>query len=510
HPQGPGKTQQRKCKVRFDLYIPVKWNRFPFLLLVCRGSHNHHPPYPTRLARDVADEVVAAIKRQECHDLTARRFILSPEFAGLNRKYGENTLRALHQSLKVEDRVSALIRKQKILQYPEGSSLAGVIRECFDQLRSCDEHWIRKIHSFDDEHLLIICFTYGQAKAFTKECLEMDLAFKMVQGKTNVFSISGWNNDTKRINVYCYAFLNTETHNVYSKMFELIFEVLGNVSRRPIKFVHIGNGDEGIRVVTMDMCKKQAPVGLGDYLHLQDPSWEWQEHLQHVLMFYKTHVQQNFAKEFPTHPMRHRILQLWDMPTKNQLLEQMQSICSVYPELSSWLNSKKKTWILSGLTPEESKIPVKWWTYARDHTGISESSHFQDNNFTGRKISLLGAVLKYDTYLVNDRDVLTVDTLKLHAQEMFDVEQTYRKTQIDIGARLMSNVKRHGGTAADKTLIILPTVYRLLNRFLTVKGGIWNLNKVRFVWINLDNYNYHDINHALPFRYPNRSSPFPH
>jgi hypothetical protein len=50
---------------------------------------------------------------------------LSPEFAALNRKYGENTLRALHQSLNVEDRVAALIRKQKILQYPEGSSLAG-------------------------------------------------------------------------------------------------------------------------------------------------------------------------------------------------------------------------------------------------------------------------------------------------------------------------------------------------------------------------------------------------
>jgi len=32
---------------------------------------------------------------------------LSPEFAALNRKVGENILRALHQSLNVEDRVAA-------------------------------------------------------------------------------------------------------------------------------------------------------------------------------------------------------------------------------------------------------------------------------------------------------------------------------------------------------------------------------------------------------------------
>ena len=61
----------------------------------------------------------------------------------------------------------------------------------------------------------------------------------------------------------------------------------------------------------------------------------------------------------------------------------MDRISKEYPELKSWIRSKKQGWILAGLTHEQSKIPIKWWTYARDHTGISESSHFQDNNFTG-------------------------------------------------------------------------------------------------------------------------------
>ncbi len=92
--------------------------------------------------------------------------------------------------------------------------------------------------------------------------------------------------------------------------------------------------------------------------------------------------------------MKHEIHQLWNKKSKLDLLKEMDSISKTYPELKSWIKSKKKGWILAGLTPEQSKISIKWWIYACDHTGISESSHFQDNNFTGRKISLLGAVLK--------------------------------------------------------------------------------------------------------------------
>jgi len=207
-----------------------------------RGRHDHHPPYPTKLPRNIADEVVQMIRAQECLDLTARmfhtckayaylifdigRFILSPKFAGLCRKHGESSLNTLHQSLNIEDRIAALIRKQKLLVYPEGSSLAGeyeftifhahakymlepgVLREyTFDRLQDSDKQWIHKIHFFDEDHFLVICCTYAQAKAFVQvQCMEMDLSFKMIQGKTNVFSICGWNEDTKRKLNTCVAY----------------------------------------------------------------------------------------------------------------------------------------------------------------------------------------------------------------------------------------------------------------------------------------------------------------
>jgi hypothetical protein len=77
----------------------------------------------------------------------------------------------------------------------------------FDQLKSTDEQWIRYIHEFDKDHYLIICCTYDQAKAFSKvHCIEMDLSFKMVQGKTNVFSIAGWDDQVKRMFSICFTY----------------------------------------------------------------------------------------------------------------------------------------------------------------------------------------------------------------------------------------------------------------------------------------------------------------
>jgi succinate dehydrogenase/fumarate reductase-like Fe-S protein len=58
--------------------------------------------------------------------------------------------------------------------------------------------------------------------------------------------------------------------------------------------------------------------------------------------------------------MKHEIHALWNAKSKQELLVQMQSIYTEYPELKNWLKSKEKGWILSGLIPEQTKILIKW------------------------------------------------------------------------------------------------------------------------------------------------------
>jgi len=46
-------------------------------------------------------------------------------------------------------------------------SVAGVLREfSINQYKENTKQWIRAIYNFDDEHFLIVCYTYTQAKAF--------------------------------------------------------------------------------------------------------------------------------------------------------------------------------------------------------------------------------------------------------------------------------------------------------------------------------------------------------
>ena len=81
----------------------------------------------------------------------------------------------------------------------------------------------------------------------------MDLLFKMVQGKTNLFLIARQDKNLKHIyalyyayaiyrlifiigiKVQVYAFLNLEIRIIYIKMFKLIFKVLGNTITEPYR-----------------------------------------------------------------------------------------------------------------------------------------------------------------------------------------------------------------------------------------------------------------------------------
>jgi hypothetical protein len=72
----------------------------------------------------------------------------------------------------------------------------------------------------------------------------------------------------------------------------------------------------------------------------------------------------------------------------------MQSICELYPELRTWILNKQPQWLIGGLCQAESKIPIEDWILAKKHTGDSESSHFQENNFTGRGLTLCAAALQ--------------------------------------------------------------------------------------------------------------------
>ena len=62
------------------------------------------------------------------------------------------------------------------------------------------ERWLRRIIHIDDEHWLIICCSYAQAMRFTEQnFIQIDVSFKMVQGKIQLFSLAGFDEEVNRM-----------------------------------------------------------------------------------------------------------------------------------------------------------------------------------------------------------------------------------------------------------------------------------------------------------------------
>jgi hypothetical protein len=99
------------------------------------------------------------------------------------------------------------------------------------------------------------------------------MSFKMVAGKTNIFSLVGWDDYTRRmlyifyayallmlvgILTYCYVFTNMNTRKGYKDIFKTIVDTLSEAGRGLIHFPYLHFTESGIRTIGLDMCKKQA------------------------------------------------------------------------------------------------------------------------------------------------------------------------------------------------------------------------------------------------------------
>jgi hypothetical protein len=105
-------------------------------------------------------------------------------------------------------------------------------------------------------------------------------------------------------------------------------------------------------------------------------------------------VKRAWRKRFPSHPASGFIDLMWNATSKAEVLKLMQETETQWPETKNWFKGKRADWILAGLTQEASKIPISWWNNAPKHTGVSESSHYHDNEAVGRKQALLTAILR--------------------------------------------------------------------------------------------------------------------
>jgi hypothetical protein len=70
HPQGKGQLVQHKCKVVFNIIIPLDLEKTPYFLFCSHGVHEHPPPPPTRTSESIEAELVEVVRRIRDPNLT--------------------------------------------------------------------------------------------------------------------------------------------------------------------------------------------------------------------------------------------------------------------------------------------------------------------------------------------------------------------------------------------------------------------------------------------------------
>jgi hypothetical protein len=58
--------------------------RYPYVILIARGNHSHHPPYPTRLPYQVANDVILALRQGDILAQTPRMFCICQAYLPAN------------------------------------------------------------------------------------------------------------------------------------------------------------------------------------------------------------------------------------------------------------------------------------------------------------------------------------------------------------------------------------------------------------------------------------------
>jgi hypothetical protein len=144
HPQGQGQMERHPCKVQFILFSPLDLNITPYLIWISIGEHTHPPPPSTRTPIMYAKDITNIIRRIHSPELTTGIYfesilnLLIIYLVGVlkhaaMRQFCEQhqgtTIIDVHKSFANLDKISALLAKERILQYPHGTGIPAVQHE---------------------------------------------------------------------------------------------------------------------------------------------------------------------------------------------------------------------------------------------------------------------------------------------------------------------------------------------------------------------------------------------
>ncbi|WPH03339.1 Hypothetical protein R9X50_00621600 [Acrodontium crateriforme] len=352
HENGGGAMIKTGCSVRWHIFIPDDLDQTPYITFTSHGIHSHPPPPPSRIPNRYATDIRMLIQRMGSDDLTFTRFLTHGVLEEYLQQQGVQSLSDLHPSLNNTGRIRLEIQRLRLLKYPRGTQLAGVLFQYHAQRTWLPaERYIQGLWN-DNNGLMIVCFFESAASAFiNQKDFEVDMSFKRIrQANLNEIIFARFLGEHGKVVSFARVIVSTHIAEMYQLAFQRVFQLIEERTRKNVQWQHIHQA--GFRAVVVDMLTMQYK-GLGMYLSSIDPLHRlWDFHVQSVVFFCRVHVLRSITKAARTGGGTGEMRSLLTATNEDQWMQVMQKLLA-HPSVPvrQWALHKNGPNIRAGLQP---------------------------------------------------------------------------------------------------------------------------------------------------------------
>ncbi|CAB5195378.1 unnamed protein product [Rhizophagus irregularis] len=381
-----GRIVEHKCKNKFYKIIPLDLKKTPYVILISKGIHTHHPPPPSNVPSDITEKLkkMIEVESEELVNITARKLISGNL---IKATFGREYLPQVHASLNNMD-----------------NTILGLTYNIW----KCEEKYLGYVQqsaTFSNGHIMVICMSEVMAHAWTKlEYFEIDLSFKRVQGDINEFEVNCYDSQHNMSLTYAHVFTNIADAIAYERMFNALFDWIYQLTGNKPQIYHIHQ--KGWKCILGDLDQAQAK-GLGMALHKIHNSLTWEEHLLHIFKSCHIHYNRNVKNNKYSYQLKKLMYEFPNASTTervNQIFEELEA--SDESIIKDWIAFYSKPWVRASLNPIYSFIALDIWQNAPDNTNVAESCHANCNR-DGKALPLEAAILKAKNY--DERQFISCD-----------------------------------------------------------------------------------------------------
>ncbi|PKY22744.1 hypothetical protein RhiirB3_526006 [Rhizophagus irregularis] len=380
-----GRIVEHKCKNKFYKIIPLDLKKTPYVILISKGIHTHHPPPPSNVPSDITEKLkkMIEVESEELVNITARKLISGNL---IKATFGREYL------------------PQHIIYIHGQSTILGLTYNIW----KCEEKYLGYVQqsaTFSNGHIMVICMSEVMAHAWTKlEYFEIDLSFKRVQGDINEFEVNCYDSQHNMSLTYAHVFTNIADAIAYERMFNALFDWIYQLTGNKPQIYHIHQ--KGWKCILGDLDQAQAK-GLGMALHKIHNSLTWEEHLLHIFKSCHIHYNRNVKNNKYSYQLKKLMYEFPNASTTervNQIFEELEA--SDESIIKDWIAFYSKPWVRASLNPIYSFIALDIWQNAPDNTNVAESCHANCNR-DGKALPLEAAILKAKNY--DERQFISCD-----------------------------------------------------------------------------------------------------